>query len=276
MQGNTRVGPTALYTAQAWRAGGFENAALFDHPLGRLMFTAGGIGQRLFRPLLPAYARQFDRYLVLRHRAIEARMERLLPDVVIEVAAGLSPRGLTYARRWPEVSYVELELPNMVALKRARLKGTKLPPNYQLEAADILAQDFPAQLPFTLNKRQRVVVISEGLMDYLAMPEKQRAWTNVQQLLRLAGAGSRYLLECWPAQQVLPDTATGRAGLQGLSLLVGRSMGENLYADAAAAAKALNDAGFASVLRQDLHSLAEGLGLELQHCPFVVFECATD
>lgn len=276
LEGNTRVGPTALFTAQAWRAGGFENAALFDHPLGRLMYTASSFSQRFLRPLLPGYVKDFHRYLVLRHRAIEARMERLLPDVVIEVAAGLSPRGLTYARRWPEIRYVELDLPPMVRAKKARLRGTKLPPNYRLASADILAQDFADSLPVTPGRDQRVVVITEGLMDYLAPAEKQRAWDNLAGLMRDCAPGSRYLLECWPRTLALPGTASSQLGLQGMSLLVGRSLGENLHADAQAAIEALHAGGFASVVRQDLHSLAKGLGVSDKHCPFLILECAVE
>lgn len=276
MEGNTRVGPTALYTAQAWRAGGFENAAFFDHPLGRLMFTASSFGQRFLRPLLPGYLKDFNRYLVLRHRAIEARMERLCPDVVIEVAAGLSPRGLTYARRWPEITYVELDLPNMVSAKKARLKNLRMPGNYRLASTDILAEDFIDNLPIQPNAKQRVVVITEGLMDYLNDAEKQQAWANVSALLSQCGPGSRYLMECWPADKAMPNSVMTQAGLQGLSLLVGRSMGENLHENVEAAMQALHAGGFANVLRQDLHSLAEGLDISHKHCPFVIFECAVD
>lgn len=274
MEGNTRVGPTALYTAQAWRAGGFANAELFDHPLGRAMYTASTVGQLLFRPMLPPYLKDFHTYLSLRHHAFEARMERLAPDLIIEIAAGLSPRGLTYARRWPEVDYLELDLPNMVAVKRARLKKVRLPGNYQLASTDILADDFIGQLPVQPTVRQRVVVITEGLTDYLSMDEKQQAWRNVVDLLSQAAPGSRYLFESWPSERVLPDTATGLAGLKGLSLLVGRSMGENLFPDARAVTDALLTAGFSNVVRQDLHSLAEGLGVSAKRCPFYLFECA--
>ncbi len=274
MQGNSRVGPTALYTAQAWRAGGFTNAGLFDHPMGRVMYSLSSVGQRVFRPFLPPYMKDFHRYLRLRHHAFEARMERLAPDLIVEIAAGLSPRGLTYAQRWPEVSYVELDLPNMVAVKRARLKRVKLPVNYRLAETDILAQDFVERLPIKPNVHQKVVVITEGLTDYLSMAEKQRAWANVRALLSLAAPGSRYLFESWPAERVLPNTATGQAGLQGLSLLVGRQMGGNLFANHQGVADALNEAGFCLAVRQDLHSLAQGLGVDADRCPFLLYECA--
>ena len=268
------MGPTALYTAQAWRAGGFMHAELFDHPLGRLMYTVSGAGQRLLRPLLPAYAKDFHAYLRLRHHAFEARMERLAPDLIIEIAAGLSPRGLTYASRWPEVQYLELDLPNMVAVKKARMKRLSLPANYRLASTDILADDFVDKLPIKPTVDQKLLVITEGLTDYLSMAEKQRAWSNVIALMQLASPGSRYLFESWPAERVLPDNAMGQAGLQGLSLLVGRSMGENLFANAADVAGALQQAGFESVVRQDLHSLAQALGVDPRHCPFLLYECA--
>jgi O-methyltransferase involved in polyketide biosynthesis len=224
--------------------------------------------------LLPPYLRDFHAYLRLRHHAFEARMERIAPDVVIEIAAGLSPRGLTYARRWPEITYLELDLPNMVAAKRARLKRVQLPDNYRLAETDILADDFIERLPIKPMAQQRMVVITEGLMDYLSMQEKQRAWRNVQGLLAMAAPGSRYLFESWPADRVLPDTTSGQLGLRGLSMLVGRQMGENLFANAEAVAEGLNAAGFATAVRQDLQSLAVGQAVDARRCPFVLFECA--
>lgn len=274
MEGNSRVGPTALYTAQAWRAGRFTNAGLFDHPMGRAMYTVSSAGQKLLRPFLPAYLKDFHAFLRLRHHAFEARMERIAPDLIIEIAAGLSPRGLTYAQRWPEAQYVELDLPNMVAEKKARLRSVQLPPNYHLAETDILAADFIERLPIQPTQQQKVAVITEGLMDYLSMAEKQQAWANVLAVLQMGAPGSRYLFESWLAERVLPGTTSAELGLKGLSLLVGRSVGENLFTDAGAVAEALQTAGFATATRQDLSSLALGLAVNAGHCPFLLYECA--
>ena len=273
MQGNTRVGPTALYTAQAWRAGSFENAEHFDHRLGRLMYTAGDMVQKYLGPVLPTYMKDFHRYLFIRHRAFEERLDATVPDMVIEVAAGLSPRGLTYARRWARTRYLELDLPNMVAAKRKRLQSLRLPPNYHLAETDILARDFIERLPLKPTPDQTLMVITEGLMDYLNMAEKHRAWENIVALMKMAAPDSRYLMECWPRQRVLPASPAGRLGVKGVSMLVGRRVDENLHENRKEAEAALRQAGFATVSRPDLVSPLRDAGLDPHACPFVLFEC---
>lgn len=273
MQGNKRVGPTALYTAQAWREGCFENAEFFDDRLGRWMYRAGNLARRLGSPLLPAFLKDFNEYLFIRHRAFEDRLEALLPDMVIEVAAGLSPRGLTYSRRWPNTIYQELDLPNMVAAKRQRLHGMGLPPNYYLAESDILSEGFVDSLPVRPTQGQHVLVITEGLMDYLSMEEKQRAWENIVKLLAMSHPDSRYLTECWPKHRVMPGSGMGKWAVNGLGLLVGRRMGENLFDNREAADAGLRQAGFKTVSRPDLVTLTRNAGLDPRACPFILFEC---
>lgn len=273
MEGNTRVGPTALYTAQAWREGCFENAEYFDDRLGRWMYKAGNLTRKIARPFLPPFMKDFNEFLFIRHRAFEDRLDSMLPDMVIEVAAGLSPRGLTYSRRWSNTLYQELDLPNMVAAKEARLKSLNQPENYLLAETDILADDFVHRLPVKPKSNQHVVVITEGLMDYLSMEEKQRAWGNVVKLLEMAHPDSRYLTECWPSHRVMPGSGPGKWAVNGLGMLVGRRMGENLFSTKEAADEAMREAGFSTVSRPDLFPLIRHAGLDPLACPFVLFEC---
>lgn len=273
MQGNTRVGPTALYTAQAWRDGNFPNAGHFDHPFGRVMYTASSLMQKLLRPVLPPFLQDFNQFLFIRHRAFEDRLDTMVPDMVIEIAAGLSPRGITYSRSWSNSSYIELDLPNMVAAKQARMKNIELPSNYHLAETDVLSEDFMERLPVRPGSDQMVVVITEGLMDYLNREEKLRAWRNIAGLLKLASPESRYLLECWPKHRVAPASRVAKATVNGLSLLVGRSMTDNLFEDRHEADEAMREAGFATVSRPDLSVLCRDAGLEPLACPFILFEC---
>ncbi len=87
------ISPTAHYTGQVWlrnglshpRLGTPEGRVLFDalHPV---MLVSGAVGGPSLEP-----------YLLARHRAIDALLERAIEDhgvgQVVEVAAGLSPRG---------------------------------------------------------------------------------------------------------------------------------------------------------------------------------------
>jgi hypothetical protein len=155
-RGNRRVAPTAYFTAQAWIAAGFPNAELFDTPEGRLLFGSarrliGHLGR--IAPSLPWHLE----FLYLRHRAFEARLRELEPTFVLEVGAGLSSRGLTLARQWPDTIYVEVDLEGVVLEKNRRLTTTPLPENYSLAACDLLDPMFVRTLPSTPNRGDRAV-----------------------------------------------------------------------------------------------------------------------
>ena len=96
------ISPTAHYTGYVWARNGLshpeltttEGRLLFEslHPLMRVSGALGG-------PSLEAY-------LLARHRAIDALLERAIEEhgitQVVEVAAGLSPRGWRFAERYGE------------------------------------------------------------------------------------------------------------------------------------------------------------------------------
>ena len=275
MQGNVRVSPTALLTAQAWRAGGFANAELFDSRKGRVMYAGIMAARWPFWPLLPPHTRHLLPYLQLRHQAYELRMDEFRPDMVVEVAAGLSPRGLTYARRWPEVPYLELDLPDMVAAKNAHLKSQAMPQNFHLAACDILADDFIQRLPIKPAQDQKLLVITEGLLPYLSFAEKRQAWRNLHALLQLASPASRYLFECYPAERVMPHSLAARSGLKLASLLVGRRLQDNFFASDQAVIEEVQALGFRQVQQLKLQSLAAKRGLKESGSPYALFECST-
>src|SRR3989440_11894372 len=87
------ISPTAHYTAYVWARNGLSHPALSTAE-GRVLFES-------LRPLMIATGAlrgvSLEAYLLARHRAIDALLERAIErgDVsqVIEVACGLSPRG---------------------------------------------------------------------------------------------------------------------------------------------------------------------------------------
>ena len=153
----------------------------------------------LLGPFIPALAPGAD-ILYWRHRWFSAWVEACQPSLVIEIGAGLSTRGQTYARCHPETTWVDLDLPGMVASRRQR-GGVPNLPNYQLAAGDLLAPPLAGELkPVAPGS---TVVLTEGVMDYLDRPSKRRAWQAIAQLLRRCGGG-RYLCEVYPLRQFAP------------------------------------------------------------------------
>src|SRR5205807_8353145 len=68
-----------------------------------------------------------ESYLLTRHRAIDVLLEQAIEQhgitQVVEVAAGLSPRGWRFMQRYGnQLTYVEADLPEMAERKRRALE----------------------------------------------------------------------------------------------------------------------------------------------------------
>lgn len=103
-----------------------------------------------------------------RHTMLDDRLRQLIeqsPDLqVLEIAAGLSPRGWWFRQHYPLVDYRELDLPDMAQTKQNALKqmDEKSP---DVLSVDLFTEDF--QKAFDIFDRNRpLVVISEGLINY--------------------------------------------------------------------------------------------------------------
>jgi O-methyltransferase involved in polyketide biosynthesis len=187
----TKIAPTAHYTAYAWHVLGLPHAEYFATPLGKRLFRA----YRLLE--LPATLRgepsKLLRTLRNRHTLIDAELERIQPDVVVELGAGLSRRGLTFALD-RGVRYVEIDLPAMVAYKRKQL-ATRVPAALQERLAgrlrildvDIFAPGFADALAQELRGAQRPVIIAEGVVGYFQADQRSVLLERVRRALPATG-----------------------------------------------------------------------------------------
>src|SRR5262245_25650403 len=135
------ISPTAHYTGYVWYANGRSHDA-FATRTGRLMYHAlrgpNLIARRVGLPSL-------EGLLLARHRVIDLRLGQAIDageiEQVVEVAAGLSPRGWRFATRYgSRLTYVEADLPAMIARKRrilAALGGET--PHHRTAEIDALA-----------------------------------------------------------------------------------------------------------------------------------------
>ncbi len=252
---------TALYTSQVWRWGGLAGARLFDTGLGRLVFGAVTVAlgvMRLFRWGLPALRHG----LLQRHLAIDRVTAEAGATQVLEIAAGLSRRGVTMAGANPQLTYTELDLPHVVATKRALLarseegRAVALRPNWILIAGDAEAID----LGELLDPSRPAVIIAEGLLMYLDATAQRTLWSRVAQALN-RGAGGTFVFD------LVPPCEQPRPGLlgRGLAWLMGRFTGGRVFeVDARTrdeVAAELESAGFDTVERFDTAQVAESWGL---------------
>ena len=162
---------------------------------------------------------QLEPYLLARHRAIDALLERAIESdgitQVLEVACGLSPRGWRFATRYGDrITYVEADLPAMAARKRAALEriGT-LGEHHRVEDVDALRDDGPeslGELTARLDRAEGLVIITEGLTGYLRLGAARRAGGRGSPRRCMASAAAATSPICiWVRARPSPSAARG-------------------------------------------------------------------
>lgn len=204
---------TALYTSQVWRWGRLACAELFDLPAARVVFRL----TNAFLWVLRAFRwrlRSLKHSLLHRHTFIDALLRRSGARRVLELAAGLSRRGAAFTAE-PGIAYTEVDLPPVVAAKRALLarspSGAAIAhrPNWRLAEGDVTALDVPALAALAPAGGDGLFVIAEGLCMYLAAPQQRTLFERVRALL--AGGGGTFVFDLVPAVEEPPPGLLGRA-----------------------------------------------------------------
>lgn len=242
-----RIGPTAHYTGYVWARNGLshpelsttEGRIMFD-ALQPVMFASRGLGSATL-----------ESYLLARHRAIDARLERAIDagevSQVIEVAAGLSPRGWRFAERYGEqLVYVEADLPDMASRKRGALERMgSLTDHHRVAAVDALRDDDgPGSLTAViaeLDRGEGLAIITEGLLGYLSTDAVEGLWGRFASSLGEFRHG-RYISDLHLGGAITPQVKAFRLLLSGFV----RGRVYLHFSDGAEAEAALRTAGFAS------------------------------
>lgn len=111
-----------------------------------------------------------------RHSMLDSHLKKLIeqrPDLqVLEIACGLSPRGWWFRQHYPEITYRELDLPDMAATKQAALQQIESHSDDVL-SLDLFTEAFASAFEIFDQKRP-LVVISEGLINYFEKPLLQQ------------------------------------------------------------------------------------------------------
>lgn len=237
---------TAHMTAQAWIIGGFNHADWFDTREGRQLFAQWSALRTMTAFMPSPFLRHQIDALILRHRTLDRRLEVLQPDVVIELGAGLSPRGIDYAERHRAVRYLEFDLDEIVSLKRRLVAGHHPPANFRLVPGDLTSPSFDEAIREEPLRDARAVVISEGVMPYLP-PQAQRAtWRRLAALLGPVRFGA-YLLDMYSLERLGIDPVGSTWLLTALSLFTRTAIGSNLFASDRQVCEALKACGFPEV-----------------------------
>lgn len=249
------ISPTAHYTGYVWARNGLSHPELRTLE-GRVLFES-------LRPVMTINSilgrGTLEQYLLARHQAIDGLLERAIEREgirqVIEIAAGLSARGWRFTSRYPDLTYIEADLPDMAARKRrslARMDGD--PSGHRIIDLDALKDSGPDSLPGaaeTLDPDQGLVVITEGLLGYLPIEQVKGIWTRVAHTIERFRAG-RYISDVHLASL---QTLEVRAFRIVLSAFV-RGRVHLHFSDPAEVVAALRAAGFAGAEVRPAFALA--------------------
>ncbi len=170
---------TAHYTGYIWYKMGISHPQLAT-PQGKFLAQLAHPFESCAEKFLGASMRST---LKTRHQLLDAQLTELLADdpqlQVLEIAAGLSPRGWWFRQHYPGINYRELDLPAMAQTKQQALKHIE---QYSPEvmAFDLFSDEFKQAFEH-FNPEQRLVVISEGLINYFDKPLLQQLIQSIAQ-----------------------------------------------------------------------------------------------
>ncbi len=193
-----------------------------------------------------------------RHKLINKLIRQTGIHQVLEIAAGLSTRGLELSSDG-SIEYVEVDLPSMMADKRKVVQaledtGTlKVGANLHIENGSALDLDDLVRATSHLKADKPIVVVNEGLMRYLTFPEKEIYVKNVHQLLDQFGGVWITADISLPKPKVIykgDDVMAGQR--QRIAEITGKDIKKNLFKD-----------------KEDAKRFFEGLGFSVESHSFL-------
>ncbi|MFI7866923.1 class I SAM-dependent methyltransferase [Ectopseudomonas khazarica] len=269
---SAHISPSAHYTGYVWYRHRLADPA-FVTPFGRFV-------HKLLWPVTwgarAGFGLDIEAFLLQRHLQIDAQLteaiERRGVRQVVEIACGLSPRGRRFCSRYPELQYLEADLPAMAARKRLLLHGEGwLDGRHQVRAVDILAErgnQSLASLLASLDRSQPVVVITEGLVNYFPLELIEGFWSRLATGLSDFPEAT-YLTELYPDLREHPRYRQLRWGVELIGRLTRGSYPLH-YCDHAEIVTGFQRCGFARVQVLDPSADAGSLGLPAARLPGLV------
>ncbi|MEY1661298.1 class I SAM-dependent methyltransferase [Isoalcanivorax beigongshangi] len=216
---------TALYTGHVWEKNGLS-APAFHTRTGALLYHALAPFEAVGGRLVGGNIRTF---LLQRHHLIDHLLEQAISDgvtQVIEIACGLSPRGYRFRQRYPQLHYIEADLPDMADRKQALLARLgALGPRHQALPLNIFHEQGADSLEQVLadhfDRSRPLLVITEGLVNYFPLTAMDPFWRRLARAMQ-GFPFARYLTDNYPLLDDHPFHRTMQT-LRGLLGAVSRS-----------------------------------------------------
>jgi O-methyltransferase involved in polyketide biosynthesis len=194
--GPESISPTAHYTGQVWRRNGLSHEELGTLE-GRVLFDALEPAMRASRAL---GGPTLEGLLLARHRIIDDALTDAIDAgriaQVLEIAAGMSPRGWRFAERYGDrLSYVEADLADMAERKRRALERIgSLGEHHRVAEVDATSDDSLAAVVATLDRGAGLAIVTEGLLTYFGHDDVIAMWRRFARELALFSS-SLYLAD---------------------------------------------------------------------------------
>lgn len=212
---------TALYTGAVWHRYGLSDDTLATQQ-GRWLYHLMTPFEAASKIAIGGNIRTF---LLQRHLIIDHLIDQAIHDhgitQVLEIACGMSPRGMRLRKRHPHVHMVEADLPDMAGRKALRLLASnRLGNHHQVTPIDILAEHGEYQLETVFNRvfdnTKPVIIVTEGLTSYFSLDIISEFWRRLAAVMANR-PGSVYLSESYyrPTQPLLDGTLKALGTLLG-------------------------------------------------------------
>lgn len=197
---------TALYTGHVWTRDGIS-APFFRTRGGAFLYGALAPFEFVGRHIVGGNIRTF---LLQRHHLIDHRLHQLIDSgvtQVVEIACGLSPRGHRFCQQYPQLHYIETDLPDMAQRKQQLLQEHQvLSQRHKVMPINIFADEGELSLAHVLGQLDQskpVVVITEGLVNYFPLPVISEFWKKLATSLEAFPQGT-YLTDNYPLYRGMP------------------------------------------------------------------------
>jgi O-methyltransferase involved in polyketide biosynthesis len=184
-EGNEKISPTARYVAHI--------RTFTDIPYAKEIAEESQ-SERDFQALAGESTKsgiQFIPIIEARYKATDQIIAQRHITQVLEIATGLSPRGLAMTEN-PDVVYLATDLPQILeqikTLAQAILaKLHTQRPNLYFRVVNALDRDELLQAVSPFQPGRPIAIITEGLLPYLTQAEKETLAANIHDLLKQYG-----------------------------------------------------------------------------------------
>lgn len=212
---------TAYYTGATWYQHGLSLEA-FNTVQGKAFYYLGQPFEKLSHAIA-GFSVQTT--LLQRHHIIDYVVKKAIQEQgvtqIVEIACGLSPRGVRFCQEFPDLHYIEADLPAMLAHKQRLLaKHGLLSERHRAVGINILEQNTADALPVVFAKEldptRKTLVITEGLINYFDLATISIFWKNLAAALKQFPAGG-YVTDLYPNFTWHPVTKWVNTFVHGLS-----------------------------------------------------------